>query len=339
MTDLIDYSQVENDIRAILKRPGYDNGNIGPVLVRLAWHSAGTYSKHDGTGGSNGATMRFAPESTDGANAGLDVARAFLEPIKEKHPAISYADLWTLAGIVSIEALGGPRVSWVAGRVDFPVIDDDSNKNNSSKENELVIHTGCPVIPKYTIPENGRLPDAALDATHLRFIFNRMGFNDRDIVALSGAHTLGMCHTDRSGYDGVWTHFPNEFSNRFFKVLLELKWKKRDWDDWTGPEQYMDEETEQLMMLPTDMALLWDPAFKVIVEEYAQDQDLFFKDFSSAFGRLLELGVPRRSVSVVEEAGERELVQEVARNPPKEESVGWFKRSKVTKFLNWFICK
>jgi cytochrome c peroxidase len=57
------------------------------------------------------------------------------------------------------------------------------------------------------IPPNGRLPDAALDANHLRHIFYRMGFNDRDIVALSIAHTLGICHTDRSGYDGIWTHF------------------------------------------------------------------------------------------------------------------------------------
>ncbi|KAI9346171.1 heme peroxidase [Obelidium mucronatum] len=287
MTDLInqkhvDFPQVENDIRAILKRPGYDNGNIGPVLIRLAWHAAGTYSKHDNSGGSNGATMRFAPESTDEANAGLDVARSFLEPIKQKHPLISYADLWTLAGVVSIESLGGPRVPWFPGRTDVSLANSADATSDAA--------TGCPVMAM--IPPNGRLPDAALDATHLRHIFYRMGFNDRDIVALSGAHTLGMCHTDRSGYDGVWTHHPNTFSNQFYKVLIDLKWHKRDWDDWTGPEQYTD-DSEELMMLPTDMALIWDPQFRVIVAEYATNQDKFFSDFSDAFARLLELGVCR----------------------------------------------
>ncbi|ORY28446.1 heme peroxidase [Rhizoclosmatium globosum] len=258
------YIQVEDDIRAILRKPGYDNGNIGPVLVRLAWHSAGTFSGLDGSGGSNGATMRFAPESTDPANAGLDIARAFLEPIKQKHPWISYADLWTLAGVVSLRHWAD-----LAGQVE----------------------SGCPVRSR--VPPNGRLPDAALDATHLRAIFGRMGFTDRDIVALSGAHALGMCHTDRSGYDGVWTHYPNQFSNLLYKNLLEMTWVKRDWDDWDGPEQYMNVGDEQLMMLPTDMALIWDPEFKKYVEEYAANQDVFFKDFSCAFGRLLELGVTR----------------------------------------------
>ena len=62
--------------------------------------------------------MRYKPESTDGANAGLEHARKFLEPIKQKFPAISYADLWTLAGVVAIEAMNGPIVPWKAGRKD-----------------------------------------------------------------------------------------------------------------------------------------------------------------------------------------------------------------------------
>jgi catalase (peroxidase I) len=74
--------------------------------VRLAWHASGTYSKYTKTGGSNGATMRFNPEMSDGANAGLEIARKFLEPLRQKH-TISYADLWTFAGIVAIEAMNG----------------------------------------------------------------------------------------------------------------------------------------------------------------------------------------------------------------------------------------
>lgn len=71
--------------------------NSCPMAVRLAWHASGTYSKEDKTGGSNGATMRFEPESADGANAGLDIERSILEPVKREFPELSYADIWTLA--------------------------------------------------------------------------------------------------------------------------------------------------------------------------------------------------------------------------------------------------
>lgn len=78
-----DYQKVYNDIAARLEeKDDYDDGSYGPVLVRLAWHASGTYDKETGTGGSNGATMRFAPESDHGANAGLKAARDFLEPVR-----------------------------------------------------------------------------------------------------------------------------------------------------------------------------------------------------------------------------------------------------------------
>jgi catalase (peroxidase I) len=110
-----DYERVAKDIEAIMEKPGWDDGSLGPVLVRLAWHASGTYDKQSKTGGSDGATMRFKPESNDGANAGLEHARAFLEPIKKKHSWITYADLWTLAGVTAIQAMGGPRVPWKPG--------------------------------------------------------------------------------------------------------------------------------------------------------------------------------------------------------------------------------
>lgn len=80
-----DYQKVYNEIAGRLEeKDDYDDGSYGPVLVRLAWHASGTYDKETGTGGSNGATMRFAPESDHGANAGLKHARDFLEPVKGK---------------------------------------------------------------------------------------------------------------------------------------------------------------------------------------------------------------------------------------------------------------
>lgn len=78
-----DYQKVYNEIASRLEENDeYDDGSYGPVLVRLAWHASGTYDKETGTGGSNGATMRFSPEGDHGANAGLKHARDFLEPVK-----------------------------------------------------------------------------------------------------------------------------------------------------------------------------------------------------------------------------------------------------------------
>jgi len=225
------WDEVRKDIVDILENEEYDDGSYGPVLVRLAWHAAGTFCKKDGSGGSCGATMRFDPEASHGANAGLDVARALLEPIKKKYPEISNADLWSFASCVAIEEMGGPKIPWKAGRVD-----DTDNKKCTP---------------------DGRLPDAAQSEGHLRDIFYRMGFNDREIVALSGAHALGRCHTSRSGFDGPWTNAPTTVSNEYFNVLLNRRWRKRSWD---GPEQYED-ESKQLMMLPTDIALLFDSDF------------------------------------------------------------------------------
>jgi catalase (peroxidase I) len=197
--------------------------NVCPFTVRLAWHASGTFDKNDAAptaGGSDGATMRFSPEVDDGANAGLALMQDILKPVKKKFPDLSYADLWTMAGTQAIALAGGPDIPFNYGRTD----DADSA----------------------TCPPHGRLPDAAQGAKHLRDVFYRMGFSDKDIVALSGAHTLGSCHKARSGFDGPWTSNPLKFDNEYFKNLRDLKWTKREWD---GPIQYTD-PSGKLMMLP-----------------------------------------------------------------------------------------
>jgi cytochrome c peroxidase len=84
-----DYQKVYNEVASRLEKDDYDDGSYGPVLVRLAWHASGTYDAETGTGGSNGATMRFSPEGDHGANAGLKAARDFLEPVKGTyHPTL-----------------------------------------------------------------------------------------------------------------------------------------------------------------------------------------------------------------------------------------------------------
>merc|ERR1719379_2494870 len=192
-----------------------------------------------------------------------------LKPVKDKHPNVSRADIWAYAGAVAIEFLGGPIVPFAFGRTD-----------RESKDVK-----NCPA--NMVIPENGRLPDASQGAQHLRDVFYRQGFNDREIVALSGGHTLGRCHKVRSGYDGPWTDQPLKFDNSYFQHLMNLEWQKRDWD---GKEQYQDVQTKRLMMLPTDMALRTDPVFSKIAREYADDQDAFFRDFALAFSKLLHNG-------------------------------------------------
>lgn len=158
--------------------------------------------------------------------------------------------------------MAGPRIPWRPGRADRDA--------------------------GFCAPD-GRLPDGAKEQSHLRAIFGRMGFDDREIVALSGAHALGRCHTDRSGFDGPWTFSPTMVTNDYYKLLLDEKWGYRKWN---GPRQFQDLGTKTLMMLPTDMALVKDKGFKPWVDKYAKDGDAFFEDFRDVLVKLFELGVP-----------------------------------------------
>jgi cytochrome c peroxidase len=177
----VDLKQVKDAIVQLIDQDAElrnDGTALYGTMIRLAWHASGTYSCKDMNGGSNGALMRFEPECSWGANAGLKLARDKLEPIKEQFPQLSYADLYTYAGVVSVEATGGPKIPFRLGR--------------SDSENGA------------TSPPDGRLPDAdkgsfANTSQHIRNIFYRMGFTDAEIVALLGAHAVGRCHTDRSG--------------------------------------------------------------------------------------------------------------------------------------------
>jgi len=270
----VNWNEVRKSIVDLLDDDNWDDGSWGPVFVRLAWHTSGTYDKNTKRGGSEGAAMRFAPESEWGANAGLAHARARLEKVKKEFPALSYADLWTFAGSVAIEEMGGPKINWRPGRRDFASL-------------EVV------ALPDGLLPDADGRDKKTNPADHLRDIFYRMGFNDREIVALSGGHALGRCHEDRSGYWGPWTNAPTTFSNEYFRLLVEEKWnpkKNHKGGEWKGPAQFED-KTGTLMMLPTDLALVSDPKMRPIVEEYAKDEAKFFKDFAAAWTKLIELGV------------------------------------------------
>ncbi|CAI0392844.1 unnamed protein product [Linum tenue] len=120
-------------------------------------------------------------------------------------------------------------------------------------------------------PEEGRLPNPTQGPSHLRDVFYRMGLSDRDIVALSGGHTLGRAHAERSGFEGPWTKEPFKFDNSYFVELTKG-------------------ESQGLLKLPTDKALMEDPKFRELVLLYAKDEEAFFEDYALSHKKLSELG-------------------------------------------------
>lgn len=281
----VDWAAMRKDIVAILDADytdsSYDGATPGPLFLRLAWHSSGTYCAATKTGGSDGATMRFAPEIGWGANGGLKVAQDMLEPIKKKYPAASYSDIWIYAATVGIEEMGGNKVPFKPGRAD---------------KSKGMLKAPCPSWTGDT-HKDGRLPSADMGdprktADHLRYIFNRMGFNDKEIVALSGAHGLGACHLDRSGFWGPWTRAPTTISNEYYRELKENTWTIKTTHKgapWNGPTQFEDPSGD-LMMLPSDIVLTQDKEFAKYVDLYAKDSDVFLKDFSAVCSKLFHLG-------------------------------------------------
>ncbi|XP_062101464.1 probable L-ascorbate peroxidase 6, chloroplastic/mitochondrial isoform X2 [Humulus lupulus] len=259
-----DPDQLKNareDIKELLK-----TNFCHPILVRLGWHDAGTYNKNieewPQRGGANGS-LRFEIELKHGANAGLVNALKLLQPIKEKYSGVTYADLFQLASATAVEDAGGPKIPMKYGRVD--------------------------VSEPAQCPEEGRLPDAGppSPADHLREVFYRMGLNDKEIVALSGAHTLGRSRPERSGWGKPETKYTKDGPGAPGGQSWTVKWLKFDNSYFKDIKERKDED---LLVLPTDAVLFDDPSFRVYAEKYAEDQEAFFKDYAEAHAKLSNLG-------------------------------------------------
>ncbi|XWS23718.1 hypothetical protein CRYUN_Cryun28dG0039200 [Craigia yunnanensis] len=237
-----------------------------PILVRLGWHDAGTYNKNieewPQRGGVNGS-LRFEVELKHAANAGLVNALNLIQSIKDKYSGVTYADLFQLASATAIEDAGGPKIPMKYGRVDV------------SGPNEC--------------PEEGRLPAAGppSPADHLREVFYRMGLNDKEIVALSGAHTLGRSRPERSGWGKPETKYTKDGPGAPGGQSWTVQWLKFDNSYFKDIKVKRDED---LLVLPTDAVLFEDPSFKVYAEKYAEDQETFFKDYAEAHAKLSNLG-------------------------------------------------
>jgi len=219
VTNSVNYDAVRRDIMQVMDSPSWDDGTYAPILIRLGWHSSGTYCKSDNTGGSNGATMRWEKEASDPENAGLDTARALLAPLVDKHPGLSLADLWILAAYCAIEHTGGPTIPFQGGRVDAPEAQAIAPGRLPGAE------TGCPAFPAMDTDSEGRILGWEGVAQHVRDVFYRMGFEDREIVALlCGGHVYGRCHPTSSGYNGAWVENPTQFSNEYAADMLGDEW-------------------------------------------------------------------------------------------------------------------
>jgi len=207
----LDLAAVKSDINVVMTDSQdwwpADYGHYGPLFIRMAWHSAGTYRIQDGRGGGGSGSQRFAPLNSWPDNANLDKARRLLWPVKQKYGRkLSWADLMILAGNVALESMGFETFGFGGGRVDIwePEQDiywgsedewlgDERYTGDRDLENPLgAVQMGL----IYVNPEgpNGN-PDPILAARDIRETFARMAMNDEETVALvAGGHTFGKSH-------------------------------------------------------------------------------------------------------------------------------------------------
>jgi catalase-peroxidase len=206
----LDLEAVEQDLKELMRTSQdwwpADYGHYGPLFIRMAWHSAGTYRVTDGRGGAGGGQQRFEPLNSWPDNASLDKARRLLWPIKQKYGRnISWADLMVLAGTVAMEDMGFETFGFAGGREDDWEPDlvywgpevEMLGRDRFDEKGELARPLGATQMGLiYVNPEGpGGNADPLAAAEHIRESFGRMAMNDEETVALiAGGHTFGKVH-------------------------------------------------------------------------------------------------------------------------------------------------
>lgn len=212
----LDLNEIKKDIFALMTTSQdwwpADYGHYGPLFIRMAWHSAGTYRVYDGRGGAGSGSQRFAPLNSWPDNGNLDKARFLLWPIKQKYgKQISWADLMILAGNCALESMGFTTFGFAGGREDIWEAEQDiywgnekewlatSDMANSRYSGDRVLENPLAAVQMGLIYVNPQGPDGNPDplasARDIRETFARMAMNDEETVALTaGGHTFGKAH-------------------------------------------------------------------------------------------------------------------------------------------------
>jgi catalase-peroxidase len=353
----LDYQALKQDLKALMtdSQPWWpaDYGHYGPFFIRMAWHAAGTYRTADGRGGANSGQQRFAPLDSWPDNGNLDKARRLLWPIKQKYgKAISWADLFILAGNVAIEDMGGPVFGFGGGRADVfePERDiywgSEDKWVNEGVQTRIAPEHGMHELEGplaaiqmgliYVNPEGpGGNPDPLQSARDMRATFERMAMNSEETVALTaGGHTFGKAHgngdasklghapagadlvaqgfgwvsqnesgcgehTVTSGIEGSWVNTPTEWSENYFRLLLDYEYElvrspagAQQWqpinqrEEDMAPAAWDPSKKVPTMMTTADMALKVDPEFRAISEKFRNDHEAFKDAFARAWFKL-----------------------------------------------------
>ncbi|XP_057434468.1 putative L-ascorbate peroxidase 6 isoform X3 [Lotus japonicus] len=228
--DTKEYLLIKEEVRKVLSK-----GKAAGVL-RLVFHDAGTFETAEKTGGMNGSVLYELerPENA-GLKKSIKKAKTQIDAIQP----VSWADLIAVAGAEAVEVCGGPAIQVSLGRQDSLGPD----------------------------PE-GKLPEESLNASGLKKCFHRKGFTTQELVALSGAHTIGS-----KGFGG-----PTSFDNSYYKVLLEKPWASSG-------------GMTSMIGLPSDHALVEDDECLRWIAKYAENENMFFEDFKNAYVKLVNSGV------------------------------------------------
>ncbi|MFD5225036.1 catalase/peroxidase HPI [Microbacterium sp. NPDC058342] len=277
--EALDLAQVKKDIVEVLTTSQdwwpADFGHYGPLIVRMAWHSAGTYRVTDGRGGGGTGQQRFAPLNSWPDNVGLDKARRLLWPIKKKYgQALSWGDLMILAGNAALEDMGFKTFGFAGGRIDAWEPDDDvywgpettwlgDERYSGDRELERPL-AAVQMGLIYVNPEgpNGN-PDPLASARDIRETFARMAMNDEETVALiAGGHTFGKTHGAAS--DSNLEDNPE---------AAGLEMQGLGWKNNNGTGKGDDQITSGLEVTWTYHPTRWDNEFFHIL--YAYEWELF----------------------------------------------------------------
>ncbi|CAM9833697.1 unnamed protein product [Scytosiphon promiscuus] len=252
-SDLPSYDTARSSIESMLS----DNPSYGALFVTLAWQCMSTFRSTDYLGGCNGARIRFSPEKDWAVNKGLDEVLALLEPVKTETPEMSYADLIVLAGNVALRESTESYLdlSFCKGRVDALEGDDLISVLEPREYDDVIVG--------------------------VRDRMKIVGLSVPQMVALAARPRSASHMVDNLGFSGSYTTTtPAVLSNEYYNILLTETWEEVPGSD--GAE-YQAVGKSDVFALATDLALVWDPEFKAQSFTYATDNDLFLKEFASAW--------------------------------------------------------